>query len=217
MIFFNLFRRAITFSLLLVVVIPLFAIGKTWYAAHNPTIRNADVIVVLGAAQLDGRPGLVLEARLTEAKRIYDLGLAHKIITVGSGAPGDRTTEAAAGRNWLMQHGVRYANVKAIEEGRDTLASTKAYAAEMRDRKVKNVIIVSDPFHCLRAMTMANDRHLVATCSPVQSGPNSLKNSGFKYLMREAGAYLAYITLGRHGVQISDHLPSDSILNKVTP
>ena len=135
----------------------------------------------------------------------------------GGGAPGDRTTEAAAGRIWLMQNGVKYANIKALEKGRDTLNSTKLYAAEMRDRKIKNVIIVTDPFHCLRSMTMANDRGLVATCSPVQSGPNALEKSGFKYLIREAGAYLAYITLGRRGVQISDHLPSDNILNKVKP
>lgn len=217
MFIFKLLRRAIAFALLLIIVLPIFVLGKTWYAANNPTVRNGDVIVVLGAAQLDGRPGLTLEARLIEAKRIYDLGLASKIITVGGGAPGDRTTEAAAGRNWLMQHGVKYANVKAIAVGRDTLSSTKAYVAEMRDRKIKNVIIVTDPFHCLRAMTMANDRNLVATCSPVQGGPNALNKSGFKYLIRESGAYIAYITLGRHGVQISDHLPSDSILNKVKP
>ena len=214
---FTLFRRIITVILTVAIAIPGYALFVTWNAANNPTIRNGDVIVVLGAAQLDGRPGLVLEARLTEAKRIYDLGLAKKIITVGGGAPGDRTTEAAAGRIWLMQNGVKYANIKALEKGRDTLNSTKLYAAEMRDRKVKNVIIVTDPFHCLRSMTMANDRGLVATCSPVQSGPNALEKSGFKYLIREAGAYLAYITLGRRGVQISDHLPSDNILNKVKP
>jgi uncharacterized SAM-binding protein YcdF (DUF218 family) len=216
MFLFKFLRRAIAFLLLLVIVVPVFALGKTWYAANNPTVRNGDVIVVLGAAQLDGRPGLVLEARLIEAKRIYDLGLAKKIITVGGGAPGDRTTEAAAGRIWLMQHGVKYANIKAIDVGRDTLSSTKAYAAEMRDRNIKNVIIVTDPFHCLRAITMATDRKLMATCSPVQNGPNALEKSGFKYLIREAGAYLAYITLGRRGVQISDRLPSDNILNKVT-
>jgi vancomycin permeability regulator SanA len=217
MFLFKLIRRAIAFLLLLVIVVPVFVLGKTWYAANNPTVRSGDVILVLGAAQLDGRPGLVLEARLTEAKRIYDLGLANKIFTVGGGAPGDRTTEAAAGRIWLMQNGVKYADIKAIEVGRDTLSSTKAYAAEMRDLKIKNVIIVTDPFHCLRSMTMANDRGLIATCSPVQSGPNTLEKSGFKYLIREAGAYLAYITLGRRGVQISDRLPSDNILNKVAP
>ena len=217
MFLFKLLRRAIAFLLLLVIVVPVFALGKTWHAANNPTIRNADVIVVLGAAQLDGRPGLVLEARLTEAKRIYDLGLAKKIITVGGGAPGDRTTEAAAGRIWLMQNGVKYADIKALEKGRDTLNSTKFYAAEMRDRKIKNVIIVTDPFHCLRSMTMANDRGLVATCSPVQSGPNALAKSGFKYLIREAGAYLAYITVGRRGIHVSDHLPGADIVTKVLP
>jgi len=217
MFLFRLLRKATAFLLLLVIVIPVFALGKTWYAANNPTVRKGDVIVVLGAAQLDGRPGLVLEARLTEAERIYDLGLANEIITVGGGAPGDRTTEAAAGRVWLMRNGVKYGNIKALEKGRDTLNSTKLYAAEMRDRKIKNVIIVTDPFHCLRAMTMANDRGLIATCSPVQSGPNTLGKSGFKYLIREAGAYLVYVTLGRRGVQISDHLPSGNILNKVTP
>lgn len=217
MFLFKLLRRAIAFLLLLVIVVPMFALGKTWYAANNPTARNGDVIAVLGAAQLDGRPGLVLEARLTEAKRIYDLGLAKKIITVGGGAPGDRTTEAAAGRIWLMQNGVKYGDIKVIDIGRDTLSSTKAYATEMRDQKIKNVIIVTDPFHCLRSMTMANDRGLISTCSPVRSGPNSLEKSRFKYLFREAGAYLAYITLGRRGVQISDRLPSDNILNKVTP
>ena len=217
MFLFKLIRRVIAFLLLLIIVVPIFALGKTWFAANNPTVRNGEVILVLGAAQLDGRPGLVLEARLTEAKRIYDLGLAKKIITVGGGAPGDRTTEAAAGRIWLMQNGVKYADIKAIDVGRDTLSSTKAYAAEMRDRKIKNVIIVTDPFHCLRSMTMANDRGLIATCSPVQGGPNTLEKSGFKYLIRVAGAYLAYITLGRRGVQISDRLPSDNILNKVAP
>jgi uncharacterized SAM-binding protein YcdF (DUF218 family) len=215
MFIFKIFRRVIAFILLLLLVIPIFAMGKVWYAANNPLIRNADVIVVLGAAQLDGRPGLTLAARLVESKRIFDLGLAPKIITVGGGAPGDRTTEAAAGRNYLMQNGIKYINIKALEVGRDTLASTKAYAAEMRDRKIKNVIIVTDPFHCLRAMTMAKDRGLTASCSPVRSGPNTLKKSGFKYLIREAGAYLAYITLGRKGFQISDHLPADKILNKV--
>ena len=54
MFLFKLLRRAIAFLLLLVIVVPLFALGKTWYAANNPTVRNGDVIVVLGAAQLDG-------------------------------------------------------------------------------------------------------------------------------------------------------------------
>jgi uncharacterized SAM-binding protein YcdF (DUF218 family) len=206
MIFFKIIRRVIAAILLVIISVPLYAVALTWHAASNPLTRNGDVIVVLGAAQLNGRPGEVLQARLDEAKRIYDLGLAPRIITVGAGAPGDRTTEAASGKYWLTTNGIKSKNVTALEVGRDTWVSTENYVKFMKLKNIKDVIIVTDPFHCRRAMTMANDLGVVATCSPVQSGPNALDKSGKRYLMRETGAYLSYVSLGRRGIHISDHL-----------
>ena len=206
MIFFKVIRRVIAAILLIIIAGPLYALGVTWQAANNPLTRKGDVIVVLGAAQLNGRPGEVLEARLIEAKRIYDLGLAPHIITVGAGAPGDRTTEAASGKYWLSTNGIKPKKVTALEVGRDTWVSTENYVKFMKVKDMKDVIIVTDPFHCRRAMTMANDLGVVASCSLVKSGPNALANSGKRYLVREAGAYLAYVSLGRRGIHISDHL-----------
>ena len=215
MFLFRWIRRTITVILILALIGPAFGISQVWRAANNPITRQADVIVVLGTAQLNGKPGEALEARLTEAKRIYDLGYAPLIITVGAGAPGDRTTEAASSKYWLRTHGIPSRKIIAIEEGRDTLVSTKAYAAVMKKRYVSDVIIVTDPYHCKRAMTMANDQGILSTCSPVQTGPNTIDESGYKYLLREAGAYLAYITVGRRGIQVSDHLPGADIVTKV--
>ena len=206
MIFFKIIRRFIAAILLIVIAVPLYALGVTWQAANNSLTRNGNVIVVLAAAQLDGRPGEVLEARLNEAKRIFDLGLAPHIITVGAGAPGDRTTEAASGKYGLSQNGIKARNITSLEVGRDTWVSTENYVKFMKVKDWKDVLIVTDPFHCRRAMTMANDLGVVATCSPVKSGPNSLANSGKRYLVRETGAYLSYVTLGRRGIHISDHL-----------
>jgi vancomycin permeability regulator SanA len=217
MFLFRWIRRTITVILILALIGPAYGISQVWRAANNPIVRNADVIAVLGTAQLNGRPGEALEARLIEAKRIFDLGYAQSIITVGAGAPGDRTTEAASGKYWLRTHGISSRKITAIEEGRDTLVSTKAYTELMKKRYVSDVIIVTDPFHCARAITMANDQGVLATCSPVQTGPNTLENSGYKYLIREAGAYLAYITVGRRGIQVSDHLPGADIVTKVLP
>ena len=208
---FTLIRRIITVILTVAIAIPGYALFVTWNAAHNPTIRSAEVIVVPGASQLDGTPGEVLLARLQEAKRLYVAGLAPLIITVGSGAPGDRTTEAASGAYWLRTHGVKRSAIVSLPDGRDTRTQTNAYVAEMKKRKISNVIIATDPYHCNRAITMAEDLDAIATCSPVQEGPNSLDKSSFRYLAREAGAYLAYITLGRRGINISDHLPSSPI------
>ena len=208
-------RRTISVILILALIGPAYGVSQVWRAAKNPVVRQADVIVVLGTAQLNGKPGDALEARLVEAKRIYDLGYAPTIITVGGGAPGDRTTEAASGKYWLRMNGVPAKRVIAIEQGRDTLVSTKAYASVMKKKYISDVIIVTDPYHCKRAMTMANDQGIVSTCSPVQTGPNTIANSGFRYLLREAGAYLVYITVGRRGIQISDHLPEADILTKI--
>ena len=209
---FKLIRRAISLILAIIVIIPTYALFVTWNSAKNPSFRtSAEVIVVPGAAQLNGAPGEVLLARLVEAKRIKDKGYAPLIITVGAGAPGDRTTEAAAGKYWLTHHGIAKSKVIALPVGRDTLSQTQAYIKEMRSRKIYNVIIATDAYHCQRAMTMANDLGAVATCSPTQSGPNTLENSRYRYLIREAGAYLAYITLGRRGIHISDHLTNSGL------
>ena len=210
---FKLIRRVISLFLAIIVIIPTYALFVTWNAAKNPnTTTSADVIVVPGAAQLNGAPGDVLLARLEEAKRIKDKGYAPLIITVGAGAPGDRTNEAAAGKYWLIHHGISKKRVISIPQGRDTLSQTKAYVDEMRVRKISSVIIATDPYHCQRAITMAKDLGVVATCSPVQTGPNTLEKSRFRYLVREAGAYLAYISLGRRGVHISDHLTNSGLV-----
>lgn len=208
---FKLIRRVITIILTVLIAIPGYALAVTWNAAHHPTIRKADVIVVPGAAQLNGAPGDVLLSRLQEARRIYDLGLAPAIITVGAGAPGDRTTEAASGAYWLRKDGVKRSSIIAIPTGRDTRSQTEGYVSEMKKRSFSNVIIATDPYHCNRAIAMAEDLGVSASCSPVQSGPNSLENSRVRYLIREAGAYLAYISLGKIGINISDHLPSSPI------
>lgn len=203
----KLLRRLISFFLALLLIVPTWAVVKTWYAATHETIRKADAIVVMGAAQLDGRAGEVLTGRLTEAKRIFDRDFAPRIFTLGAGAPGDRFTEAGAGKTWLISNGVSAKKVISIPSGRDSYASIEAFASKVGSNKtISSIIIVTDPYHCLRSTTMARDKGFSATCSPSRTGKGSLESAGIRYLIREAGAYLAYVTLGRHGIHISDHV-----------
>jgi len=206
LLLFRLIRRFISFILLLLIAIPLYVVGSVWYTARNTEPVKSDFILVMGAAQFDGRPSDILKQRLEQALSTYKLGLAPVIYTVGAGAPGDRTTEAAASRNWLIQNGVAKNKILAVAKGRDTLSSTESYVAEAKKRGYASVIIVTDPYHCYRAMSMAKDLGFLASCSPVKSGAASVENSGLKYLSRETGAYLAYKTLGQLGINLSDRL-----------
>ena len=107
MFIFKFIRRIISFALLLIIVIPLYVAGSIWYSARNSSPVKSDLILVMGAAQFDGRPSEVLQSRLQESLKVYKAGFAPRIYTVGSGAPGDRTTEAAASRAWLIDNGVK--------------------------------------------------------------------------------------------------------------
>jgi vancomycin permeability regulator SanA len=208
---FKLIRRFISLIILVIIGIPAFFFAQVWYEAHYSKAVTADYAVVMGAAQYDGRPSDALEARLVEAKRLYDAKLIKKIVTIGSGAPGDRYTEARAGRIWLIQNGVPRNNAIAIEKGRDTIQSVKAFTDYFKKNNISNIVIVTDPYHCKRSIFVSDDLGVNATCSPVRSGPFSLKNSSLHYLWREGNAYIAYRTLEKLGIHVSDHLESTGL------
>lgn len=217
MFLFKFFFRIVALLLVVALVVPLYFFGKTWWNAREAAeefdltqiafdvpSHSSEVIVILGAAQFDGRPGPVLKARLKTARDGYLKNLAPAIMTVGDGAPGDRTTEAASGKAWLVSKGIPKSRIIAVDQGRDTYASTLAYTAVMKSLDLDSALIVTDPFHCLRSTAMAKDQGISARCLPTAYGLANIDNSSFRYLLRETGAYLAYATLGRRGIMISE-------------
>ena len=90
---------------------------------------SADAIVVLGAAQYDGEPSPVFQARLDHAAELYRDGVAPRILTIGGGQTGDRTTEGAAGAAYLAELGIEPSALTAVGTGDDTLASLRAAEA----------------------------------------------------------------------------------------
>ncbi len=204
MILFKIAFKVIALLLAVIVAIPVITTARVWWSATRPASGEAAFAVVLGAAQLNGRPGEVLNARLSKARELYKESRVEKIITVGYSQPGDRTTEAKAGAAWLRAKGVPREDIIVVNSGLDTFTSTVAYAKKIRD-KSQPVFLVTDPWHCLRAVTMARDFQLRANCIAVDEGPNKLGSATSRYLFREMGAYLAYITLGRRGIHLSDH------------
>ena len=132
-----------------------------------------DAIVVLGAAQYNGRPSPVLRARLDHALGLYREGLAPLIVVTGGVGVGDTTSEAMVGRRYLVGQHVPAEAVRAEAIGRTTTASMDAVAAWLRERKTRRVILVSDPFHMFRLRLEARRTGLEAHTSPTESSPIS--------------------------------------------
>jgi uncharacterized SAM-binding protein YcdF (DUF218 family) len=135
--------------------------------------QPADAIVVLGAAQYNGRPSPVLRARLDHALGLYRDRLAPLILVAGGVGRGDTTSEATVGRRYLIYHGVPADAVVAQSEGRTTMASMTAVSVWLRGRGLHRVILVSDPFHMFRLRLEARRTALEAYTSPTESSPIS--------------------------------------------
>jgi uncharacterized SAM-binding protein YcdF (DUF218 family) len=148
--------------------------------------RPVDAIVVLGAAQYNGRPSPVLQARLDHALGLYREGVAPLIVVTGGVGRGDTTSEAIVGRRYLMAHEVPAEAVVAQPQGRTTAASMTAVADWTRDRGLRRVLLVSDPFHMFRLRLEARRTALEAYTSPTESSPIS-DNPGLelRFLLRE--------------------------------
>lgn len=133
--------------------------------------RPVDAIVVLGAAQYDGRPSPVFQARLAHAVALYDAGIAPLLVVTGGRLEGDRTTEAAAARAYALGHGVPDAAILAEDRGRTTLESLEGVALLFRARGITSAVFVSDRAHMLRVLRIATDEGIDAWGSPTTTSP----------------------------------------------
>ncbi|HEX4867950.1 MAG TPA: YdcF family protein [Acidimicrobiales bacterium] len=160
-------------------------------ASRHDGARPADAIVVLGAAQYDGRPSPVLQDRLDHALDLYQEGYANQIVLTGGRQEGDRFTEATAGYNYLRDHGVPDDDLLREVQGKNTYESLTAAARFLRERGETTVVLVTDGYHAYRVRAIARDLGLDAAVSPA---PNRLSGGAeLRHLLRETAA----VSVGR--------------------
>jgi uncharacterized SAM-binding protein YcdF (DUF218 family) len=168
-----------------------------WWTARQDSRPASDAIVVLGSAQYNGVPSSIFEARLEHAIKLYEDGVAPVIVTVGGKADGDQFAEAEAGRDYLANSGIPAESLLAVPVGVDTLESIRAVATTFDEQGWSTAVLVSDPWHAMRAERMAEDAGLDAESSPTRQGPAvQTRATQFRYILRETAAYLLYRATG---------------------
>ena len=174
------------------------------YAAYRITAqgdideaRRADAIVVLGAAQFNGTPSDVFEARLRHAVDLWKAGIAPWFVVTGGKVPGDRTTEAATAKAWAIAHGVPASKILGEFQARNTLDSLDAVAGILRSHHLRTAVFVSDETHMLRVLRMATDLGMVAFGSPTRTSPSD-RDPGRrqKAMLHELAGLVAYFVGG---------------------
>jgi uncharacterized SAM-binding protein YcdF (DUF218 family) len=193
----NLLNRVAGAAVLAVVLLIASTGLAIWWNARQDSRPVSDAIVVLGSAQYNGVPSSIFEARLEHAITLYEDGVAPVIVTVGGRAAGDEFTEAEAGREYLANSGIPGDALLAVPEGVDTLESMRVVSTAFGERAWTSAVLVTDPWHAMRAERMAEDAGIEAESSPTRQGPAvQTRGTQFRYILRETAAYLLYRATG---------------------
>lgn len=170
---------------------------RVWAQGQHDEERPADAIVVMGAAQYDGRPSPVFAARLDHGVALFLAGDAPRLVLTGGKTPGDRTTEAAVGRAFAIARGVPPDAIIVEDQSRTTLESVRAVAALLKADRASTALFVSDRPHMLRVLRMAADAGITAWGSPTQTSPIEADLGGrVDATIHELGALAYYFLVG---------------------
>jgi uncharacterized SAM-binding protein YcdF (DUF218 family) len=160
---------------------------QVWSTGRRDQARPVDAIVVLGAAQYDGRPSPQLAARLDHVVALWPRGLAPIVIVTGGKQPADRFTEAEASARYLVERGVPESALVFENAGRSTYESLEGVADLLHARGLRTVLLVTDPFHALRSRLTAEELGLEAYVSPTETSVVTGASSFGKHLQEAAG------------------------------
>jgi uncharacterized SAM-binding protein YcdF (DUF218 family) len=187
-------RLAVRIVLLVVVMAVLYfsiTFVQVYRASNHDGARSAEAIVVLGAAQYDGRPSPVLQTRLDHAIELWQEGFAPVVVVTGGRQEGDRYTEAAAGYQYLRDEGVPDSAILREESGTNTWEQLAGSARFLDERGISSVLLVTDGYHAYRVRTVAEELGLTAAVSPNETQHSTAGQ--FKALFRETAA----VSIGR--------------------
>jgi len=167
----------------------LVSLVQVWNTGRDDSFlrsrRTVDAIVVLGAAQYDGRPSPQLRARLDHVVRLWNVPVAPLVVVTGGKQIGDRFTEAEASRDYLVSKGVPVEVIVIESRGASTYQSLEAVRDETRLNRWNDVVLVSDPYHLKRAQLVASELGMAAEVSATRDGVVS-GSSALRRNVREA-------------------------------
>lgn len=193
-------RKSVRFVALVVAVLGVYLALTTfevWRVGRSSSTTKVDAIVVMGAAQYDGRPSRQLAARLDHVVELWELGIAPRVIVTGGNQPGDRFTEASASKDYLVERGVPEAVIAEESKSHSTweaFANLRSLIDDsVVDADTQSIVVVTDPFHSLRSRLIAEENGFDAATSATSTSPVDGKSAIAKHVKEGIGVAIGRI------------------------
>jgi vancomycin permeability regulator SanA len=175
---------SVVLGILLFPLAQFYTFGRTDYA------RPADVAVVFGArAYADGRLSWSLRDRVDRAIKLYQDGLAQKLLFTG-GVDASGINEPEKMRDYAVAAGVKSADILIDDGGNDTDLSVRNTTDMLHNLDADTVLAVSQFYHLPRIKMAYRSKHLNVLTVPAPS-QHPIKGTPV-FVARETLAFWAY-------------------------
>lgn len=188
-------KRILQFSILFLLILfggTFLSIGR--FSKIDQT-QKADVAIILGTAVWGNEPSPVFEQRILHGIKLYQDGWVDYLIFTGGSPEIGKPSEAEVAKSYAVKKGILIDKIFIEDQSRITQENL-VYSKEILTKNTfSTVLIVSDPIHMRRAMTMASDLELVAYSSPTQTSQFRSASKKFGFLLRETYLLIGYKVL----------------------
>jgi uncharacterized SAM-binding protein YcdF (DUF218 family) len=201
----NRLQVVVAFAALPIVGLGLVALSILNYARKSDP-HAADAAIVLGAAVANGEPTPVFEQRIAHAINLYHSGVVPALILTGGVGVGDTLAESEVARSYCLARGVPVGAIHIETVSHSTTENLRQARAVASELGARRVLIVSDPLHERRAVTIARDLGFDAYPSPTPTTRYTGLAKQSRFLARETyfyARYLFYRSIGRDATELA--------------
>ena len=156
---------------------------------------KGDTVIILGAATTNGEVSPVYRERIHHGIWLYKNGYVDCLIMTGGVGNGNETSDAYVAKQYAISKGIPEEAIFIEEKSTITEENLKNAKAIMAENSLDTAIIVSDPLHMKRAMTMAKDYGIIAYSSPTPTTMYKSNKTKIPFLAREVFFYIGYSIL----------------------
>lgn len=155
-------------------------------------IHTADCAIIAGAAVTGDQPSPVFQERLNHAVSLYRDGYIKMLIVTGGYSANNALSDAAVARRYLLSQNVPEQAILVEDRSQVTRENLHYAKMIMAMNQLHNALIVSDPLHMKRIMSMAHDEGIEAWSSPTSTSRYRSFIARMNFLLRETFWYSVY-------------------------
>ena len=147
---------------------------------------RADAVIVMGAAEWNGKPSPILKERINHALKILEEQRARYVVFTGGYGKNSPFAESLVSKNYSVRKGISADSI-IVENVSNSSIDNLYYAFKVAGHfQLKTFIIVSDPIHMLRTMCIADYYGRQCWSSPTPTSKFVSKKEKLKFAFYEA-------------------------------